>query len=310
MTHTEEKIMQTQYLNKRTQMVPMTDMIAIAVAPNTSKAELLREANKDEVVQFLNSRPVHTVVMTSFINDNGLESTLNRGKFYGYRNSEGKLEGVALIGHSTLLEARTENALRAFAEVAKSSETPIYLVMSAGNDAERFWQYFSDGLTQPRLTCTELLFETAFPYLVRDCDREIRTATPEELIPVAEAQAEVALIESGVCPLEKDREGFLARVLRRIEQGRVFVVVEDGKLLFKADIIAETDDVIYLEGVYVALEHRGKGIGSSCMSKLNLMLFERASHICLLSNVEHKAAHKSFGKAGFRHSDQCVTLFV
>lgn len=288
----------------------MTDMIAFAAAPRMPSVEVLREADKDEVLKFLNARPVHTVVMASFINDNGLESSLNRGDFYGYRSATGALEGVALIGHSTLLEARSEEALWAFAEVAKSSVTPVYLVMSAGNDAERFWQYFSGGLTQPRLSCTELLFETAFPYLVRDCNWDVRLATQDELMPVAEAQAEVAVIETGVCPFERDREGFLARVLRRIKQGRVFVVFDNGKLLFKADIIAETNDIIYLEGVYVATEHRNKGIGSSCLSKLNLMLFERASSVCLLSNVDHKTAHKSFVKAGFRNSDKCVTLFA
>lgn len=46
--------------------------------------------------------------MTSFINDNGIESELNRGKFYGYCNVYGEFEGVALIGHSTLGEARSD----------------------------------------------------------------------------------------------------------------------------------------------------------------------------------------------------------
>jgi predicted GNAT family acetyltransferase len=286
------------------------DVPFIFNVPDLSRTFVLTDSDEEIAMEFLNKRPVHTVVMASFINDNGLESPLNRGKFYGYRNANGLLEGVALIGHSTLIEARSEEALAAFAAIAKTSETPVNLIMSAGNDAERFWQYLSNGVTKPRLSCTELLFETAFPFMVRDCEWDVRLATAEESIPIAEAQAEVALIESGVCPLERDREGFLARVQRRIEQGRVFVVFQDGKLLFKADIIAESNDVIYLEGVYVAAEHRSKGIGSSCLAKLNLMLLERASNICLLSNVDHKGAHKCFGMAGFRKSDQCVTLFV
>jgi hypothetical protein len=44
--------------------------------------------------------------MKSFIIDNGMESNMNRGSFVGYRNANGDLEGVALIGHSTLVEAR------------------------------------------------------------------------------------------------------------------------------------------------------------------------------------------------------------
>src|SRR3982750_4150276 len=74
----------------------------------------LGETDSEEVISFLNIRPVHTVVMASFIRDNGIVSELNRGTFYGYRNQEGDLEGVALIGHSTLIESRSENAMIAF----------------------------------------------------------------------------------------------------------------------------------------------------------------------------------------------------
>src|SRR5688572_15658109 len=164
MTLTEEKNMRHLDLHKRTYMAIAADHL-VFTAPNLSGATVLGEADREEVIRFLSARPVHTVVMTSFIHDNGLESQLNRGRFYGFRNSEGTLEGVALIGHSTLVEARSNEALKAFALVAKSSETPVHLIMSSDNDAERFWNYFSDGLRQPRLSCTELLFEVAFPYL-------------------------------------------------------------------------------------------------------------------------------------------------
>ena len=82
------------------------------------------------------------------------------------------------------------------------------------------------------------------------------------------------------------------------------------KLVFKADIIAETTDVAYLEGVFVGPDYRGKGIGSRCLSALSVELFERVAHVCLLSNVNFESAHHSFEKAGFRSSDECITLFV
>ncbi len=49
--------------------------------PNLKRIQLLTEAERQEVLAFLKVRPVHTVVMTSFIRDNGLESENNRGKF-------------------------------------------------------------------------------------------------------------------------------------------------------------------------------------------------------------------------------------
>jgi GNAT superfamily N-acetyltransferase len=270
----------------------------------------LRDENAAEVLAFLALRPVHTVVMTSFINDNGLVSSLNRGKFYGFRDAEGRLEGVALIGHTTLVEARTEESLKAFAFVARESETPIHIIMSDGANAESFWQYYAGGAREPRLVCTELLFEMTFPVMVRETSEDLRLAAEDELLPIAEAHAEVALLESGVNPLEKDREGFLQRTLRRIRQERTFVVFEDGKLVFKADIVAETPEVVYLEGIYVAPEQRGLGTGSKCLSQLSRLLLNREKHVCLLSNVDFKEAHSAYVKAGFKSKDSCTTIFV
>lgn len=278
-------------------------------APTTGKAYELKSCNTQEVLDFLSVRPVHTVVMTSFINDNGLENPLNRGTFYGYKNAEGTLEGVALIGHTTLVEARSEDALKALAHAARASEVPLHLIMSDGANAESFWTYLGNG-AQPRLKCEELLFEISFPFLVQKCDREIRTARMEELQEVAEAQAAIAFMECGVDPMTRDREGFLKRVARRIEQGRIFVVFENGEMIFKADIIAETSNVVYLEGIYVAPSHRGQGIGSACLAGLSLELLNRVQHISLLSNVSFTGAHRSYLKAGYKNTGSCVSLFV
>ena len=300
----------TNLTTQRTFLGTTSALHAIHVAPDMSRLCELRNQHSAEVLSFLAERPVHTVVMTSFINDNGLESDLNRGTFFGYRSTNGKLEGVALIGHSTLVEARSHDAMHALAIAARRSATPIHLIMSDGKAAETFWRLFSGNAQQPRLSCVEELFELSFPFLVRKCSLEVRYATHEELEQVAEAQAEVALIESGVDPMVRDREGFLKRVARRIEQNRVFVVVKDGKLVFKADVVAQTDDVAYLEGIYVAPDHRGQSIGSECLAEVGLRLLNEVRNVCLLSNVEFGNAHKSFLKAGFRNTDRCTTLFL
>ncbi len=284
-------------------------VIANTVA-NLNQIKQLSEADKPEVLEFLAQRPVHTVVMTSLIQDNGIENADNRGKFFGYRNSKGMLEGVALIGHTTLVESRSNASLTAFALVARQSETPIHFMMSDGKTIERFWQYYTDGLREPRLVCPELLFELNFPFLVQDCEWDVRFADASELDQIAVAHDEVAFIESGSSPMLKDREGFLKRCAKRIEQKRTFVVFENAKLVFKADIVSETSDVVYLEGIYVAPEYRGQGVGSSCLSKLSHQLMERVENICLLSNVEFKGAHRSFVKAGFKNTDCCTTIFV
>ncbi|MEP6945178.1 MAG: GNAT family N-acetyltransferase [Acidobacteriota bacterium] len=247
--------------------------------------------------------------MASFINDNGFDTKLNRGVFYGHRGPGNLIDGIALIGHSTLIEARSDDAVRAFAITARSSATPIHLVMSAGEGIDGFWRSFR-GNAVPRLRCEELLFEASFPFPVRKCEWNVCPADMTQLVQIAEAQAEIAFAECGIDPMVRDRDGFLKRVARRIEQGRVFSVYQDGILIFKADIIAESDEVAYLEGIYVDPRHRGKGIGPACLSQLTVILLGRVSNVCMLSNVDFTGAHRSFARAGFVASDKWVTFFV
>ena len=110
----------------------------LKVAPEMNRLQQLSEANRTEVLAFLQLRPVHTVVMTSFIQDNGIDNADNRGIFYGYRSQQGTLEGVALIGHTTLVEARSDDSLVAFALIARQSVTPIHIMMADGKTIETF----------------------------------------------------------------------------------------------------------------------------------------------------------------------------
>src|SRR6185295_294388 len=74
--------------------------------PNS--AVLLDEDSRTEVLKFLERRPIQTAMLTGLIRDNGLRNRFNRGDFYGCRNQRGEFEGVALIGHATLFETRSE----------------------------------------------------------------------------------------------------------------------------------------------------------------------------------------------------------
>src|SRR5947207_9977377 len=84
---------------------------SFADAFRTDSISELREDHVFEVLNFLGERPLHTVFMASLIRDNGLVSPQNRGSFYACRNTQGSLEGVALLGHATVIEARTNASI-------------------------------------------------------------------------------------------------------------------------------------------------------------------------------------------------------
>ena len=173
-----------------------------------------------------------------------------------------------------------------------------------------FWNYYAIDGQKPQHNFKELLFELNFPFFVQDCEWDVRPARVEELEEVAKAQAAVAFMESGIDPLVKDREGFLKRCLKRIENGRTFVATENGKLIFKVDVMSETETVVYLEGFYVAEEYRGREVGSKCLAKVSLELLDRVQHVCGLSNAEFTGVHRSLNKAGYKNTGYCQTIFV
>jgi predicted GNAT family acetyltransferase len=271
--------------------------------------QMLAGEHKDEALQFLASRPVHTVAMASFICDNGMDSPLNRGSFYGCRDAEGRLVGVALIGHATLVETDSDEALAAFARVARNC-TRTHVMVGERQIIERFWQHYAQGGRSPRLMCRELLMEQRWPVQVREPVPGLRLATPDELEQVMTVQGQMAFEESGVNPMEADPEGFRLRCLRRIEQGRVWIWTEEGRLIFKADIVSETSEVKYIEGVWVAPEQRGRGYGLRCLSQLTRELLARTAAVTLLVNERSSEAVAFYRRAGYKLRSQYDTIFL
>ncbi|HYJ45294.1 MAG TPA: GNAT family N-acetyltransferase [Pyrinomonadaceae bacterium] len=280
-------------------------------APASSlSVESLTNESRMEVLAFLAERPLHTVVMAGHIRDNGIESPLNRGKFYACRNGEGQLEGVALLGHATLVEARSEAALAAFARLAQSCPDG-HMIMGEQEKVERFWSYYARVGQSPRRICGELLFEQRWPVEALEPVPALRLATLADLQEVMLIQGEMALAESGVNPLEVDLAGFSARCARRIEQGRVWVWAEtDGRVIFKADIISDTPEAIYLEGIYVNPRERQRGYGSRCMSQLSRNLLQHAQSLCLLVNEQNQRARAFFERVGYKLRSRYDTVFL
>lgn len=294
---------------------------ASATAPHFAAKPVARRADKPhnvpaltaqdepEVLAFLARRPLHTVFMSGLIKDNGLVSELNRGTFYAHRDRNKKLDGVALIGHATLAEAESEDALNAFAHIAPAC-AKTRIILGEHDKISRVWDAFIAAGHTARSIAREHLLEQRLP--VRHFDRvtDLRPATLADIVPVMEAHAAVALGETGSNPMHTDPLGFRLRTARRIEQGRVWVWIKDDRLIFKADVVSDTPEVAYVEGVYVAPEERGKDYGSRCMMQMGLRLLARSVSVSLLVNEQNEAALRLYYKAGFQLRSLYDTIFI
>lgn len=273
------------------------------------RVEALGNSARDDVLSFLEVRPVHTAYLAGLIRDNGLESPLNRGTFYGCRNYLGQIEGVALIGHSTLLETVGNRSLQAFAEIAQRCTT-THLIMCEENLIDKFWGLYTQAGQEMRRASRQLLFELRWPIEVSKQACELRLATTADLELLIPVHAEMACDESGNDPRENDADGFAWRYDRRIEQGRTWVFTQANKLIFKADVISETPETTYIEGVWVNPDARRLGYGRSCMSQLARMLLWKTKSLCLFVNDDNEEAQRFYRQAGYHLRTVYDTIFL
>ncbi|HET6671187.1 MAG TPA: GNAT family N-acetyltransferase [Pyrinomonadaceae bacterium] len=262
------------------------------------RAQPLADVEAPEVLDFLAARPLHTVFMASLIRDNGVVSNLNRGSFYGCRSNGGALEGVALLGHATLIETESTECIKAFAQLART-HSPGHLIRGEQQKIASFWKYYNGGEHKARLFCGELLLQLKeIPPQIAAVSG-LRPATIADLEYIVNVNASMACDESGINPLARDPQGFRERAARRIAKGRIWVWFENQRLLYKTDVVAETPQAIYLEGVYVHPDHRFQGYGLRGISQLAAFLLERTETICLTVNEKATGTQRFYKRAGY-----------
>jgi ribosomal protein S18 acetylase RimI-like enzyme len=286
--------------------------VRLMVAPQvTAPGSLLRltDENESETLRFLAVRPIHTVFMASLISDNGVTSPYNRGAFYGCRNREGELNGVALIGHATIIETESQKCIETFARFAKGC-FPTHLIRGEQEKVESFWNHYSGGEHDARLICREFLLRRQVIPTNVDAVPGLRQATLADLDMIVSANAAMAYQESGTNPLAKDSTGFRERSARRIRQGRSWVLVQNNQLVFKTDIVSQTPQAAYVEGVYVNPEKRGKGYGFRCVSQLAEYLLKRVGSVCLTVNEKFPEALTFYTRVGFEIASRYDTIYL
>jgi GNAT superfamily N-acetyltransferase len=268
----------------------------------------LSAGDEEEALNALSAYSLTNVIMSGFIRDNGLISPLNRGRFYACRNEVKGLEGIALIGHTILFEAFTEEAIKAFAALARQ-EPSLHLLMGERDAVGLFWKHFAGEERSPRLLNPVLFLRQPEPFAGCPPVPGLRPATPADLDEVMHAQASMAFETSGVDPSKKDPAGFRERCLRRIERGRVWVLIRNGRLIFKTDVITETPEAAYIEGVFVSQHERGKGYGRRCLAEVGRLMLEHTGAIYLYVETLDKRIRAFYESIGYRFGGHYNLLY-
>ncbi len=293
----------------RTDLAVLTSQSACRRPHQVQQREVreLDEKDRAQILALLSEDPLRGVLLRGMIEDHGICHPALRGHLYGYYE-EGRLAGVALLGHHLLIYGE-DVALPYFAEAAAEAQAKAHMILGSQAQVEAFWKYLSPYGRETKLVSQQLWYVCEQPRWSLN-QLQLQRANLAELEVVSDAQAEMAYETSGTDPRLSDPEGFRCRVRERIESGRIWVKIQDGKVVFKAELIRVTSEVVYVEGIWTHPDHRDRDIAKSCMTELTHRLLRQHQMICLLVEPDEKAAISVYEHVGFVYCEDYQARFL
>ena len=102
---------------------------------------------------------------------------------------------------------------------------------------------------------------------------------------------------------------YRTRVHQLVSRGWSFARVDDGEVVFKAEVASLTPYAAQVQGVWVAPERRGEGLGVAGMAAVVAhVLADLAPVVSLYVNDYNHAARRVYEQVGFRQTATFATV--
>ncbi|EFL22859.1 MULTISPECIES: GNAT family N-acetyltransferase [Streptomyces] len=268
----------------------------------TSTTRVLEPQELDSALAVLNRDPVSNAFVAARVQVAGLDPWRLGGEMWGWY-SGGRLESLCYAGANLVPICATPEAVRGFAERARRSGRRCSSIVGPADTTAELWSLLEPSWGPAReVRARQPLMVTTSMSADVPPDPRVRRVRKDEMDVIMPACVAMFTEEVGVSPLAGDG-GLLyqARVAELVAAGRSFARVENGRVVFKAEIGAATPHACQIQGVWVAPEYRGRGLSETGMAAvLGYALNEIAPVASLYVNDYNTAARAAYRRVGFQ----------
>jgi ribosomal protein S18 acetylase RimI-like enzyme len=254
-----------------------------------SPVSRLVEPALDQVLEFCSRNPVERVF---------LEDVARRGlgRFVAVEEKSGPLEALCHVGANLVPSGK---GCAAFADAAARGSS--LMIIGEQRAVGELWAASAARLPRPRED------RPGQPVYVIDeppqpGETGLRPARPSDADRLLPACAAAHREELGIDPLARDADEFRWRTRIQIDEGRSWIWLEGGVVLFKAEASAWTPSAVQVQQVWVDPEVRGRGYGQRGMRDLCRLLLETTPCVTLFARAENAIAIRVYEAIGMRRT--------
>ena len=267
----------------------------------TPALRVLDDRDAPAVLALLNADPVANVFVQSRVEAVGLQPWRLGAEMWGH-HVDAELTGLCYAGANLVPVAGDDTAIRAFGERARRQGRRCSSIVGAAHLVEPLWRFLEPtwGPARDVRPCQPLMVTDTDP--VAEPDPQVRTVRPDEIDLLLPASIAMFTEEVGVSPVAGDGGSlYRARVSELVHLGRSFARIEDGRVLFKAEVGAATAAACQIQGVWVDPALRGQGLSIGGMAAVvRACRASIAPVVSLYVNDFNHAARRAYEHVGFR----------
>lgn len=273
-----------------------------------TRLRALGGADRGEALDFLGRNPVENLFLAAKIAVHGIDRR-RLGSIYAY-DQGGRIASLLLDGGTIFVAGFQAEAIRAFVgqlgPVRRCSSIlgPAISVLGLHLGLTERWPGSWRQVSNVRSRQPLMLLE--HPPEV-EADERVRQLTVDDYASYLEASIHMYTEEIGSSPF-KYGGGYERFVMQRLVDGDAYGIVEDGRVIFKADLGPKLAQHAQVQGVWVSPELRGQGISVPAMSGMLQLAMARYPRMSLYVNDFNTPAIRAYEHLGFTDVGALATV--